>query len=592
MKEKLRNLIKNFKLRRIHALVIVTASVLAVVTIGFFVFYPVSKSYSVNIANDESTRSNNSGDDSLVVAVVGEEYSSIIGNAMSNNSWPGEIISLNNLQVQPDRDGTISEWYVRIGERVYAGQVIGKLSRPPQTPEMVSMLSEKFEDLSSARTSIVALRAYTTKRILQLQQLRTDTENSNKQKIDLLGSNISVSESPLLSLVVSKKKLAQVILRGSITKAFPMMYGQSNIPPLELIFRIQPKPMFGVLDLNVRNNFTNILFKALSDLKDVNIIPEQSGFLYFDNAIKLANASIADTGTLTETDLALLKKMLVEDQSEFVIILGEIKNMELESVNTRRESIDTLAEIDAMIAELEKELAISEGELIAKETAYTSVKGSITLGYSIVAPNSGVVSSIMKKPGEFVGPGMPVATVTAEVNDNKLVRMRIPNNVQKPKIGELLSIVRPGFGTDVQKARFVGVGSSLDNDGSYMADAVFTESTKWSIGASVRVLASVSSSAVLIKHSSVLWGEGDVPTVWAVSEAGRIFAKKITIGRILGASIEVYEGLKNGDRYIINPTQNFREDMLLSDIIKTPTSKDGGVILPAKSDEHENMPGM
>ena len=365
-----------------------------------------------------------------------------------------------------------------------------------------------------------------------------------------------------------------------------MMYGQPSIPSAGLFFSISLKPMFGIVDQNLRNNFPNTVYKALFDLKDT----EQFGSLYFDSAIKLANASIADMETLTEMDLESLKKMLVEDQSEFITMLGEIKSMELESVNTQRESIDTLAEIDAMIAELQKELAMSEGEVLAKEAAYVSVSGSISGGYSIVAPNSGIVSSIMKKPGEFVGPGMPVATVTADGNGKELVRMSIPNNAQKPKTGEFLSIIRPGFGTDIKKARLVGVGSSLD-DGSYMADAVFMEPTNWPVGASVRALASTSSAAVIIKYSSIFWSEKGVHAVWAVTEANRIFEKEITIGRTLGASVEIYAGLKNGDRYIANPTLEIKENMFLGDLIKID-SNEGGASGPAKSGKDKTMGGM
>ena len=46
--------------------------------------------------------------------------------------------------------------------------------------------------------------------------------------------------------------------------------------------------------------------------------------------------------------------MLISDQLEFVTILGEIKSMELEGVDTQRESIDTLAEIDSMIINWKK----------------------------------------------------------------------------------------------------------------------------------------------------------------------------------------------------------------------------------------------
>jgi len=591
MKEKLKNFIDNVKLRQIRALVILAGTILAVVATGSSAFYLVSKNDSTKIANEEFASKNLSETDSLI-AVVGAEDSSIIGNTKSNNSWSGEIISLNNLQVQPDREGTISQWYVHIGERVKVGQVIGKLSRPPQTPEMISMLSEKSQMLSESRTNVEALRTYTAKRILQLQQLRQDTESSNKQKIGLFRSDTSGSDGALLSLIESKKKMAQVILRGSIIKISPVIYGQTNVGLLESNnYSTQLNYEFGAFNSNLRNSFTFVIFNAWSSLKDVNTVPEKSGLLYFDTAIKLANSSITNSETLSETSLESLKQMLIQDQSEFITVLSEIKSMELEVVNTQRESIDTLAEIDAMIAELEKELAMSEGEVKAKEIAYANVRDSITGGYSIVTPNSGAVSSIMKKPGEFVGPGMPVATVTAEGNDHVVVRMLMPNNIKKPDVGEVFSIIRPGFGTDVNKARLIGIGNSLDT-GSYMADAVFTEEVKWPIGSSVRILEPISSSNVTIKYSSIFWKDDGVPTIWAISEAGRIFAKKITVGRSLGALIEVYTGLKNGDRYITDPTLDIKEGVFLGDLVKTSAQKENNTSTPAESGGHENMPGM
>ena len=51
-----------------------------------------------------------------------------------------------------------------------------------------------------------------------------------------------------------------------------------------------------------------------------------------------------------------------------------------------------------------------------------------------------------------MGPGMPVATVTSDGDDQVIVRMRMPNNIQKPEVGEILSVIRPGFGTDVKKS--------------------------------------------------------------------------------------------------------------------------------------------
>lgn len=486
------------------------------------------------------------------------------------NSWPGEIVSLNNLPVQPPREGTISGWFVRIGQYVKQGQVLGTLSRPPQTPDVVTMLSGKSEDLSRMRTTVSAEREFTKNRIAQLQQLRADTERLTKEKTGFLGQN-----NGSLSSVASKKQLVQSALRGSIAKTFPMMFTQSSIPSSGTFSTITLKPAIGVLNSGLQNNFPEIIARAWADSANGNIVSEQSGLLYFESALKLANASIAGSDMLAEKELDSLKAMLVADQSMFISALGEVKDVEIESVNVKKESIDKLAEIDRELAELQKMLAVSEGEIIAKESAYLSVSGSINGGYSIISPRSGTVSSIMKKPGDFVSPGMPVATVIGGGKNEEFVRMRLPNNIRKPKIGEIFSVIRPGFSSDAKKARLVGVGGSLDETGSYMADAVFLEATDWPVGASVRVIVPESSSAVSVKNSAVIFGEDGKPFVWEVSEAGRVFKRSITIGRIMGENTEVYEGLKNGDRYIVTPTDVIKENMLIGDIATSDAPKKG-----------------
>ena len=76
--------------------------------------------------------------------------------------------------------------------------------------------------------------------------------------------------------------------------------------------------------------------------------------------------------------------------------------------------------------------------------------------------------------------------------------------------------------------------------------------------------------------------------MWSVSEAGRISAKKITIGRTIGTSVEVYDGLKDGDHYLISPTPNLKENMLLEDVLP----KDSFGNSSAKSGGKKPMGGM
>ena len=81
----------------------------------------------------------------------------------TENSWPGEIISLGNLEVQPAREGTIAGWYVHIGENVRQGQTIGTLSQPPATPELMTTLASQREELSNMRATFVCCPSFVLK---------------------------------------------------------------------------------------------------------------------------------------------------------------------------------------------------------------------------------------------------------------------------------------------------------------------------------------------------------------------------------------------------------------------------------------------
>ena len=85
-----------------------------------------------------------------------------------------------------------------------------------------------------------------------------------------------------------------------------------------------------------------------------------------------------------------------------------------------------------------------------------------------------------------------------------------------------------------------------------------------------------------------MWDENGLPYMLGLSEGGRIFIKKIIIGRTLGTSIEVYSGIKNGDRYLINPTMDIKENTLLEDILPKEINTDSS----GKEGEKKPMGGM
>lgn len=501
----------------------------------------------------------------IEVATVGATSSS---DTSIISSWPAELVSLGNVPVQPPREGTIASWNVHIGQYVRAGQSLGTLSKPPSTPDVIAMLVEKSKELSEMRVHESSTRIYAEERIQQLTQLRTTLEASAKQKITLLNG----TSSNTTSLVESKKVQARAILKAAVVKTYVLMSGNSSLPTTHegLILKYP----IGIQAPSMRNNFAPIFFAVMSDLNDQSAFPSESGLAYFEVAGALLNASIPSEPSLSDVELATLRDTLATEQGAFAGVLGEIKDAELESVSVQKETIEKTAEIEANISELQKEVADNKGELSATREAYQTMNASVNGGYAIIAPKNGTVSSIVKRPGEFVGPGMPVATIAGE-DSERFIRMRIPSNIQKPKVGVMFSISRPGFPSDTGSARLIGIGSSLDEMGSYMADAILLDHAEWPVGASMRVIADSPQNAPRIKLTSVWWNKSGEPQVWIVSEAGRVYSKQVVLGRTLGNDIEIYEGLNNDDRYVVEPLPDIKEDMLIDTMKAPPTDPKG-----------------
>ena len=105
------------------------------------------------------------------IGVVGDESVTSTGNVGPNNSWPGELISSDIAQVQPQREGVITEWLVHVGQSVYAGQVLAKVSAPPHTPELTQMLAEQTESVERARAQVRVIDEYTRKEQVRINAL-------------------------------------------------------------------------------------------------------------------------------------------------------------------------------------------------------------------------------------------------------------------------------------------------------------------------------------------------------------------------------------------------------------------------------------
>jgi hypothetical protein len=420
--------------------------------------------------------------------------------------------------------------------------VLGKISAPPATPELIAMLSESTEAVRMAQAGATIADEYS----------RTE-----KARLDGLTT----------SLVVSRMKERAETRAGELRSFIEKML-TSHVrmtSPSTVDWRLISSgsyaldDMFGVASEQARSNYGFALLTLVEKFKASNEPPIEAAKKYFAASLFLADKSLATTGSSVDD----FRVMVVEDRNDFLGMLADYQESLADIADKETEYILMIGEKKAM---LEKDRLMAYAEADAKEDAYRTVSNEIKGGLYIVAPRGGTISAIYKNVGDLVDPAMKIATIAGGDMNSLLVRMRIPNNIRKPSVGELVFVVRPGFSADKRTAKITGVGSVLDEDGSYMADATLTEKSDWSAGIAVRVIPSQNLETPMIQFSAVWWSKTGLPHVWGVSEAGRIFARKITIGRTVGSSVEVYDGIKNGDSYIVTATPAIAEDMLISDV--------------------------
>ncbi|MBI2483250.1 hypothetical protein HYV74_03685 [Candidatus Uhrbacteria bacterium] len=491
------------------------------------------------------------------------------------DSWPGDIISWGDVEIQPTREGAIVEWLVGVGKRVQRGQPIARLSAPPAMPELTGMLAEQSKMRTEARADAQAMATYAQKNAAQLRTFRASLE----QKKSAVGTILGEGASSQQAQVTEAARTAWERARDQANRA-------------KGGWTLTFMPGIGTKNDQTQRAFRDAGWKLLEELDRSPTITEATASAYFVAAKNLASASMT-SDELTLAALAELQAMIAEDRQMFLEAMQEFREAQTEAamketdwlmrkteygmgrVDQNAELAEQMKEIDEQIAMLERDVAMANGKARAAEVAYATVARSVTEGLHVLAPRHGVITAISKKTGEFVGPGMPIATLNTGNASERLIRFRVPGTESPPVVGAAISVVRPGFPTDLRTVRVTGVGTALDPQGFYIADAVPEGRFDWPVGASVRVLAPARMSpTILVPLAAVWWDETRAANVWVV-EHDTLYARRIIAGRVQYDRIEVIEGLREGETYVTKLVPGLKEGISARGTA-TPTTPSNG----------------
>ncbi len=533
------------------------SGILLLLVVALGVLNLPSQNNEQNITQAETTVA------SLPTQTVGAETEAFATFA----SWPGEIISPNDADIQPPRAGTIISWNVSIGEYVQAGSVLGRLSAAPLTPELASILAEQAAALARAKARASSTGIFVGQTKGQLSTF--SSSDSALQAIKDAKQTVSATEETIKS-----------VLRRSIVKEFAIFSGSSRdvLSAGSNLYSTALPYYFGAINSSLRDRYLIAVGNVLAVL-DKETIPQKEGTEYFLASTRLASASIAGGEFFTQAQLDDLRKEIGDDQADFNEAVEKYRDAVLNVSEKEKEYAERTRDTANKSTELDREQITAQGEVEAAEASYRAVSGAIIGGTAIIAPKSGYISAIMSQIGEFVEPGKAVASISSGVQTNKIIRFRIPSNAEVPKKGDRVKIIRPGFAKDVRMATITGVGTALDGNGAFMADARVAGDLEWPAHLQVRVVPEKRvSQTITVPFDAVFWTAENQPRVWIVEEGGLIHSRSVKTGRTFGDAVEILSGLEIGDTYISLASENITEGMKIEETIKAsgePTAPEG-----------------
>ncbi len=353
---------------------------------------------------DEPEPANTPIEQSVSVGVETVADTSVSGLNASSYSWPGEVLSATDVQVHPSREGQISEWRVKLGQRVKKGQVIGRLTPPPATLELSSVLAERSQAIIRARAQAEATERLAQDARGQLERLKLVLDRNRDASLQVAereaeqalrsregaSAELVASESNKeASLEAAQAELDQAkttvplkrqALRVAIERltqrtAGRLSYSGTSPSTSAGASNMSFKWGVGVTNSAAQDQYRRTLGQLLDAMKDPSALPDDIALAYVKATQDLLASTIGGTQDLPQSELNTIRTELANDQADMIDALNEYK--ESQSDITLKQ-----AELTKIRSEREKELATAKTASLNTDLA---AQGSTALKNKLIA---------------------------------------------------------------------------------------------------------------------------------------------------------------------------------------------------------------
>jgi membrane fusion protein, multidrug efflux system len=223
----------------------------------------------------------------------------------------------------------------------------------------------------------------------------------------------------------------------------------------------------------------------------------------------------------------------------------------------------------------------------------------LDLGYCEVrAPITGLIGAKQVSIGELVGKGQPTLLATMSTLDpiwfycaiSEVQYLRAENEVRRTgkQVAELpVSLILADGSVHPDKGKFVFIDRAVDSKtGTLRVRAQFTNAQQLlrpGMFARIKVDLGVRPDSILVPERAVAELQGK-NFVWVVDADNKTTQRPVKVGETIGENVLITEGLKPGERIVVEGVQKVREGSAVQLAQATPRASEaqGGTGNPAK----------
>lgn len=471
----------------------------------------------------------------------------------------GEVESSAQVDLQAEVSARITSMPVVLGQQVFSGQIIATFD----SGELVARLQQAEADLAAAQAGLNSAKAAYNAQVAQLRDLQ---EGGRPEQVAIAEEQLDTAEDALEKLYTG----TQNALEGIVASVEDLIYNQ-----VDELFD-DPNSMDPLLDFSTSRQSNKII--AQSNRADLNtLLPEWSDKIRATDASSAL--SVERTLQLSEENLLFIQSFLqslsaalseevslsdAEENAFRSIVTGGRNTISthLNTVRTREQSIDSqvsavsqasdqleLTRQGASKNQIQAQEAIVEQSLINVSSQEANIKraqGAINGIQSdlskraIRSPISGTIATLPFRVGELVSPGSLVATVVnvdglqvkAFIDGSAASSVSVGAPVQiNSEINGVISTISPSIDPTTRK---VEVGVIVTDEDTKLVVGQFVDIAIQKDNAEEGVtLLPLRAIDVSTEGSFVYTVENDL-----------LVRHQVSLGRVVGESVEVYEGLE------------------------------------------------